>query len=326
MKTNRITRVLRLLTILQSKENHTSSELARILGISLRTFYRDLKDIKDAGLCSRLKTKNHYYSLESNSDPVIPALSKEEAFSLLLLLLKANRSFSFPYNYAALTAALKIENSLRPAIRQFCSTSLRTISINRALYAINDRLNSVFPQLLEAAQKRQILNIHFSLPFEQRNIVTNFSPYHLFYAEYSWHTIGYSSFHGAVHTFKLSQIERLNPLDKYFVEDTKFDLQEYFGYAWSLLREGQIYSVELKFSPEIAEDVAETQWHETQTVSFNDNGSVTLKFRVDGLDEITWWILSYGDRVEVLKPLVLRRRIAEIAMRMANSVEKTTVD
>jgi predicted DNA-binding transcriptional regulator YafY len=326
MKTNRITRVLRLLTILQSKENHTSSELARILGISLRTFYRDLKDIKDAGLCSRLKTKNHYYSLESNSDPVIPALSKEEAFSLLLLLCKERRAFQFPYNYAALMAVLKIDNILRPAIRQFCATSLRAISIKQTPYAGCDRLNSVFPQLLEAAQKRQILNIHFSLPFEQRNIVTNFSPYHLFYAEYSWHTIGYSSFHGAVHTFKLSQIERLNPLDKYFVEDTKFDLQEYFGYAWSLLREGQIYSVELKFSPEIAEDVAETQWHKTQTVSFNDKGSVNLKFRVDGLDEITWWILSYGDRVEVLKPLVLRRRIAEIATRMVNSVEVTTVD
>ena len=326
MKTNRITRVLRLLTILQSKENHTSSELARILGISLRTFYRDLKDIKGAGLCSRLKTKNRYYSLESNSDPVIPALSKEEAFSLLLLLCKERRAFQFPYNYAALMAIPKIDNILRPAIRQFCAKSLRAISINQAPYPICDRFNIVFPQLLEAAQKRQILNICFSLSSEQRNILTDFNPYHLFYVEYSWYTIGYSSFHGAVHTFMLNQIKQISPLDKYFEEDKKFNLQEYFGYAWSLLREGQIYTVELKFSPEIAEDVAETQWHETQTVSFNNDGSATLKFRVDGLDEITWWILSYGDRVEVLKPLVLRRRIAEIALRMVNSAEVTTVD
>jgi predicted DNA-binding transcriptional regulator YafY len=326
MKNNRITRVLRLLTIFQSKENHTSSELANILGVSRRTFYRDLKDIKGAGLCCRFNAKYRCYFLDSKSFLVVPALSKEEAFSLLLLLLKVRRAFQFPYNYAAMMAVFKIENGLRPAIRQFCATSLRPISIHHTPYVVCDRLNSVFPQLLEAAQKRQVLNIRFFLPFEQRDIVTDFSPYHLFYAEYSWHTIGNSSFHGAVHTFKLNQIKQISPLDKYFEEDEKFNLQEYFGYAWSLLREGQIYTVELKFSHEVAEDVTETQWHETQTVSFNDDGSAILKFRVDGLDEITWWILSYGDRVEVLKPLVLRRRIAEIARRMANSAEEATVD
>ena len=52
---------------------------------------------------------------------------------------------------------------------------------------------------------------------------------------------------------------------------------------------------------------------------FENDGSAVLKFRVDGLDEITWWILSYGDKVEVLAPYTLRQRIAQIASRMANS-------
>jgi predicted DNA-binding transcriptional regulator YafY len=326
MKKNRTSRIVRFLTILQSKDYQKNPDLAKMLGISRRTFFRDLKDIKNSRLCCHFEEKNCYSIPDTKSNLPVLAFSKEEVFSLLLLLHKAKHAFRFPFNHTALTTALKIENSLRPAIRQFCARSLQAISINQAPYAVCDRLNSVFTQLLEAAQKRQVLNIHFSLPFEQRNIVTDFSPYHFFYAEYSWHTIGNSSFHGAVHTFKLNQIKQISPIDKYFVEDEKFNLQEYFGYAWSLLREGQIYTVELKFSPEIAEDVAETQWHETQTVSFNDDGSVTLKFRVDGLDEITWWILSYGDRVEVLKPIVLRQRIAEIARRMANSAEETIVD
>jgi predicted DNA-binding transcriptional regulator YafY len=264
--------------------------------------------------------------LDSKSFPALPALSKEEALSLLLLLHKARRSFPFPYNQTALIAALKIENTLRPAIRRSCAASLQKISINRIPQYINNPLNDIFTQLLEAAQKRQVLNIHFSLSFKQENIITDFSPYHLFYAGYTWHAIGNSSLHDDIHVFKLSQIQQITPLDKYFSEDKIFDVKEYFGYAWSLLREGHIYTIELKFSPEIAEDVTETQWHETQMVSYGDDGSATLKFRVDGLDEITWWILSYGDRVEVLQPLVLRQRIAEIAQRITDSSKKMPID
>ena len=143
--------------------------------------------------------------------------------------------------------------------------------------------------------------------------------YHLAYSENAWYAIGESSFHRAVHALELNNITQLSPLDRYFVEDEKFDLREYFGYARSLLRECQIYEVELRFCPGIASDIAEVQWHETQTTSFDDDGSAVLKFRVDGLNEITWWILGYGDQVEVLAPKSLRQRLAQIASRILDS-------
>jgi predicted DNA-binding transcriptional regulator YafY len=319
MKNNRTNRVVQLLSILGSNRDYTISELINILGISQRTFFRDLKDIKNAGISCSFDKSKRCYAFDSKSTLPTLALSKEEAFGLLLLLHKAMHYYHFPYSHAVLTAALKIENGLRSEVRQFCTTSLRTISIGPAPRTTMDLLDSMFTQLLEAAQKRQVLNIHYYLPFEQRDVVTDLSPYHLIYAEQSWHIIGESSFHRAVHTFKLNQIKQISPLDQYFVEDKKFDLQEYFGYAWSLLREGRIYNVELKFSHEIAADMAEVQWHKTQTVSFEDDGSAILSFRVDGLNEIIWWILSYGDQVEVLAPLALRQRVAEIARRIANS-------
>ena len=98
-----------------------------------------------------------------------------------------------------------------------------------------------------------------------------------------------------------------------------FDLSEYFGFAWSLLREGQIDEVELRFCPEIAAEVADTQWHETQITTFENDGSAVLEFHVDGLNEITWWILGYGDKVEVLAPKVLKQWIAQIMSKIADS-------
>jgi len=84
-----------------------------------------------------------------------------------------------------------------------------------------------------------------------------------------------------------------------------------------MIPEGRIYNVKLRFLPKVAENVAEVRWHNTQKVTHNGDGSVIVEFRVDGLGEITWWILGYGDQVQVLHPKRLRQKIIETAKNVA---------
>ena len=74
----------------------------------------------------------------------------------------------------------------------------------------------------------------------------------------------------------------------------------------------RIYEVKLEFQPEIARSVAEVEWHKTQVVTFAPDGSAIVEFRVDGLNEIIPWVLSYGDKVKVIGPDVLRQEIVRI--------------
>jgi predicted DNA-binding transcriptional regulator YafY len=37
-----------------------------------------------------------------------------------------------------------------------------------------------------------------------------------------------------------------------------------------------------------------------------------MRFEVDGLNEITWWLAGYGDQVTVHKPAALRKRLIEM--------------
>ena len=78
-------------------------------------------------------------------------------------------------------------------------------------------------------------------------------------------------------------------------------------------REGRLYHVKLKFLPEAAQEIADIQWHSTQSVSFEKDGSAIVEFRVDGLKEIKRWILSYGNHVQVLAPKILQKIIIETA-------------
>jgi proteasome accessory factor B len=66
----------------------------------------------------------------------------------------------------------------------------------------------------------------------------------------------------------------------------------------------------------VARNVAEVVWHKTQQLVHRPDGSLDFHVRVSGLQEISWWILGYGDQAEVLKPARLRQLIGERAGRL----------
>jgi predicted DNA-binding transcriptional regulator YafY len=46
-------------------------------------------------------------------------------------------------------------------------------------------------------------------------------------------------------------------------------------------------------------------------VKQHKDGSVTLQFQVDGLDEIVWWVLGWSGRARILQPERLRKMVVE---------------
>ena len=76
----------------------------------------------------------------------------------------------------------------------------------------------------------------------------------------------------------------------------------------------------------VADNVAEVAWHKTQRVVRNDDGTLDFHVTVSGLQEISWWILGYGDQAEVLQPAELRQLVAARAVRMAQRYSQDAVE
>lgn len=313
MKTSRVRRIIKILTALQSAQRYAVADLAKMFGTSRRTVFRDLRDLQGAGVPCYYDTKTRSYVIDPKFFLSAPDLSAKEALGLLLLVHKARNHINLPLKESALWAALKIENNLAGKVKQFCNRALESITIKGGPQARMGSLDRIFVQLIEVILKKRIVNIRYHLSPEHKSVVFDLRPYHLLYNEHTWYVLGKSGVRKGVQAFKLNRIKELRVLDKCFTEDEKFDIQKCLGRAWSMLPEGRLHHVKLRFLPEVANDVAEVQWHSTQTVVFEDDGSATVEFRVDGLNEISWWILSYGDKVQVLAPEVLRRKIIEIA-------------
>jgi len=313
--------MVQILTTLQSGQRYGVADLAKMFGISRRTAFRDLKDLQKAGVPCHCDKKAHYYTIDTKFFLPPPNLSTQEALGLLLLLHKGRNLIQLPFEESALQAALKIEKALPDKIKRFHNTALKNIFIKADPHTPMHLLDKIFVQLMEAILRKRVVNIRYALP-EQKIILIDLNPYHLLYNENAWYVLGGSGLYKEVRAFKLNRIRQLNMLDRCFIEDEKFDIHECLGMAWSMMPEDRLYNVKLRFLPEVAHDVAEIQWHSTQTVTFEDDGSTIVEFRVDGLGEIIWWVLGYGDKVQVLAPRVLRHKIIKIAQNTVKQNEQ----
>ena len=177
----------------------------------------------------------------------------------------------------------------------------------------------MYDLLLEAIANRRNVRIRYRSLAEEKEIATRLSPYELFFSRRSWYVVGRSSLHRAKRTFNLGRILQIEPLEDRFQVPRGFSIARYLGNAWHMIPEtGPDREVVVRFDRLVAQNVAEVNWHKTQRVVFRDDGSADFHVTVSGLNEISWWILGYGDQAEVLQPPELRQLIAQRAKGMAD--------
>ncbi len=318
MKISRIYRLLRLITMLQSGRSYTVAQLAEELAVSRRTVFRDMNVLEMARIPYYYDRDegtyriNHFFFMP----PVNLTLSEA-----LAMMVSAGRggSAAGPLAAARARGALKIESVLPEAVRDYLGTIMDRLSMVPPPSARHKGLEDMFDRLAAAVVDRKVCRIVYISFHEHKQIITTVEPAKLMFISRAWYMIGYSRRHRQRRTFKLGRIKKLTVLNKAFdpADHAENDNGKDFGDAWCMIPEGKLYDIHLRFSPRVAGNVAEVNWHHSQRVEWNDDGAIDFHVRVDGLGEITWWILGYGDQVRVISPAGLARRVASVAKKVA---------
>jgi len=325
MKSTRLRRLLRLIVLLQSDRYYNANELADLLHVTRRTIYRDLNMLSDAGIPYRHSDEKGGYRIDKNF--VLPPmnLTLSEALSLLLLAQPAGPD-NLPLRQHAQRAAFKIESVLPSHIRTHCGQTLKNMSMELGPPSSSDYSGRAFFVLQQAVRRRRQVKLTYASLYEKGIISTDIHPYHLHFWRRGWYVIGYSTLHDEKRTFKLSRITKAELLPDRFTLKKPFDIEEYLGNAWAIMPTGKTHHVRLLFAPMVAQNVAEVLWHRTQKTTRQQDGGLLYEVCVDGLDEISWWVMGYGDQVAVLAPAELRRRLLTMAQNMIQTYQGPSRD
>jgi len=303
--------------MIESGRGYTVSELADELQVSRRTIFRDLNVLEMARIPYYFDKEQKTYRINRHFFLPPVNLTLSESLAMLLFARRATSSGMEPLSAAGARGAVKLESVLPESIRDYVGTIVNHVAILPAPTAKQDYLESIFERLTAAISEHKVCRLVYISFHDRRQIDVTIEPMRLAFVSRAWYLVGYSRKHRQQRTFKLSRIRKLTVLsEKFDPADRKIERTNIFGDAWSMIPEGKYYNIHLHFTPKVAGNVAEVKWHRSQRVEWNDDGSIEFYVRVDGLGEITWWILGYGDQVKVIAPAALAKRVAGVAKRM----------
>lgn len=316
MNTDRVKRLLILIRTLETGRSWSVKELADRAQVSRRTVFRDLALLAKAGIDYAYDHETKRYTAEGTTLMPPVTLSHAESLALLLAARSLLGDAKLPGADAVASAGLKLESMLPSSIRDHCGPIVDRMDVRRNPSSDSESIGDTMAILQDSLSGNFELEVSYDSYKERRVVQSVLHPYRLAFLNRGWYLIAYAKDVDRVQTYKVERMLSLRRLESTFDPDPKFNLVDYFGNAWSMIRGEESFDVKIRFKKMVAGNVDEILWHRTQQTTFQEDGSLIFEVTVDGIEEISWWVLGYGDQAEVIEPPELRAIIGVRVARM----------
>jgi len=309
---NKADRLLKMeMLLLNHPEGLTQAQIARRLGVDRSVIHRNLPDFER--LYPTILLEDGRICLDRSAYLIKIALSLNEAVAVHLAarLMATRMDRHNPHAASALRKLGVALEKLAPRISKHVRISADVMD------EADQRQDPNFLRALEILtiawaeeRKTQIwyrkengqISEYFFAPYL-------IEPYAIGQTVYG---IGYCEPPGALRTFKVERIERIEMTQIKYSIPEDFSPVDLFKHAWGIwFTDGEPVEVVLKFSPRVAQRVGETRWHRSEQVAVQQDGSLLWRARIAEPQEMMPWIRGWGADCEVLQPESLRKTLEQ---------------
>lgn len=294
--------------------------MSRALEVSTRTIERDLEFLRDS-LGAPLKydsRRRGYFYTDDNFSLLRLKLTEGELVALYLGQKLLAQYKGTPYEAGIIQAFAKIRTFLPESVEvDFAELDEFLSFAVEPLRGEEEAMAARFREVAEAIRERETLDITYytaSRDAESRRLV---DPYHLRCHHGAWYLIAYCHTRQEVRIFALDRVRALCRTGQHFEIPSGFSLEEYLAHSLGIERGRELRRAVIRFDAEQARWVRERQWHPSQELEPQSDGSLLLKVTVSGLGELKRWVLGFGCHAEVLEPVELREDLAREAACLA---------
>ncbi len=296
--------------------------LSEELEVSRRTVLRDIEYLRDqmgAPVEYDSEKKGFFYTNKTYSFPSVQ-ITEGELIAIYVAEKVLSQCHGTPYEEALKNAFQRIVSSLPDEVTVNLSGIDQAYSFRMTSKAIQDI--EIFKKIADAAINKKQVKIHYYTLYRDSSGTRIIDPYQMVNLNGDWYLFAFCHQRNEIRTFLISRIKDVEETGNIFVKDPAFDLKDQLGFSFGIYTGKEKYTVKLKFDEIAARYIKEKIWHHSQTISEKQDGTVILTLRLNSLVEIKWWILSWGEHVEVVSPAELRRDLAITASRCARRYKK----
>jgi len=326
IKYTRVHRLLQIISLVQSQRGWTAKGLAEECETTERNIYRDINQIKEAGIPIENDKASGGYRINGAFFMPPVRLTFEEALAVSALCEAMADKGAIPFIRPASMAMNKIQAQLPIDAREELTDRLRTMELRTTATMDEEGYEDVYDKVQRALLQHKSLQCKYeSTTSANSDESFMFHPYALFFGTRAWYVVGFHESRDAIRTLKLSRFIAIEQTASCYEIPSSFNLDTHLGNAWNMISADTDYAVEIRFDSPFSQTVSDTRWHATQEIEWNDDDSCTFRCTVSGLEEIVWWVLSMGPHCKVIKPDELAKRVESLARETALHYEKSTV-
>jgi predicted DNA-binding transcriptional regulator YafY len=305
--------MLAILLELQRRSVVRAGDLADMFETSIRTIYRDIQALSEAGVPIAGAPGTGYSLMEGYFLPPV-SFTMEEAVTLLIGTHFVEQKFETAYVRSAQSSRAKIEAVLPEDVRKDAArVQMSTKLVNPSDVSVNEFEQKWIELLRQAVLEQKKIRFQYSkkVPYADgtRQSSRTASPYGLVLVRGSWILVAHCELRQELRHFRLSRISALTVLEESFVRPEHFNLQEYQP------PDDRNVHVRIFVQSRIVDRVRETGSFYLEELLEHKEGYIA-HLRVRQPEELLQWVLGWGADVVVLEPESLRQRVREAAKQM----------
>lgn len=309
---DRLSRLVAIVVHLQSSRVVRAEDIADHFGVSVRTVYRDLRALEEAGVPVAAEAGKGYSLVEGYHLPPV-MFTQEEAGALFIGGKFVERMTDASLADHARSALLKIRAVLPPERKEFVERLQQSTDIYQRRSPESDSTGDHFATMQDAVARRRVLRITYRTADGDQTTDRHIEPLGtVFYAGY-WHLIAHCRLRDDIRDFRIDRIEEVERCGEQFEERKTFSLRQHIE---QFIHGENPQQVRLLFSRS-GTRFATNRHHFGFVEEIRTDDGIEMLFFVPSLLWIAGWVLSFGGDARVLYPDELRAIVRTMALQIA---------
>lgn len=314
-KMNRFNRVTAIFLQLQSKKIVRAKDIADRFNISIRTVYRDIQTLVEAGVPIGSEAGIGYYLIEGYRLPPV-MFTKEEVTAFLTAekLIEKFTDNSIDVNFKS--GMMKIRAILKSTDKEMLESIEENIEVLSRRPRLENSNNSNHIQaVIESISERKSLNIRYHTFYSNEIKDRNIEPIGIFFSSGYWHTIAFCEFRKDYRDFRLDRILSITKTDRAFHKKHP-SIKDYLG---KVTKEQNLETIIIQVDKSIAQFLSEQKYYNGFVNEQISVDTVQMTFLTSSTDYFVRWFLMFADKAEIVAPETLKtllsKKLTEIQKR-----------
>lgn len=314
---NRFDRITSILIQLQTKKVVKAQDLAEKFEVSLRTIYRDIRTLEEAGIPLYGEAGVGYSLVDGYRLPPV-MFTPEEAMAFVTAekLMERFGDAGLQSNFSS--AMDKVKAVLRGTEKDLVESLEGYIEVAEHKRYNRPPVNTL-DVLLKSISDKKVVKLEYRAFGKDNDTERLIEPIGIFHENDNWYTVGYCHLRESYRQFRIDRVKNIQLTEQ--AQQERESLKEY-RLKQQDKPDCELKKVVIRIDKGVLRFIQERRYYYgfvSETV-YDDYTDMT--FLTPSMEEgIARWVLMFGDYAEVLEPDSLKERINELLDKISKKMQ-----